>query len=574
MKKLIFLPFLFLSVSLFGTIHYVSTTGTDSGNALTIGTAWRTWHYAFNNTPPSDTCYFRGGVYPAYSTSIGVQLHDNSQDGTYSHPTCFFAYPADWAAGNYPVLDCQSMTQSNNMGLSLMDCHNLYIKGLTVKNTRQITGVGNAWRISVGTESYGHKPNNIRFENCIAHNSGGRGFSLSGFDTLYFENCDSYMNCDTLTSPDHGGTGVGFEVSQGNSLECANSYVTFHGCRAWKNSDQGWSINYSGRAVIDSCWSIHNGGFNMGLSKGSGFKFWFALSKWKNLNVVQIDIHNCIVADNEYYGFNWCDWNDPSLLEVRSHIYNNFAYRNGKLHPSGWTGGFGFCDDVNTDSTGRYDHWYWNNLSYDNYGGPTISWPQGDKVTGAYHQATNKFDLTGTTISSEDFVNLDTTGLCGARQTGGELPITTFGYLASTSECINAGTNVGLPYEGSPDIGWIEFDAEDAPTFPSISTYDPYAITTVRARTGGYLIWDGGEAITAKGIAWAIHPDPDLTDNLISGGTGDGDFIVTIDGLTPNTIYYVRAYVTNSVGTRYGTSESFFTSQSSIIKYQGKIVKR
>jgi hypothetical protein len=40
-------------------------------------------------------------------------------------------------------------------------------------------------------------------------------------------------------------------------------------------------------------------------------------------------------------------------------------------------------------------------------------------------------------------------------------------------------------------------------------------------------------------------------------GTGVGAFTSTLTGLTLNTVYYIRSYATNSVGTSYGPEVSF-----------------
>ena len=42
---------------------------------------------------------------------------------------------------------------------------------------------------------------------------------------------------------------------------------------------------------------------------------------------------------------------------------------------------------------------------------------------------------------------------------------------------------------------------------------------------------------------------------------GQGIFVSSITGLTPNTTYYARAYATNSAGTGYGSALTFTTQQ-------------
>ncbi len=57
--------------------------------------------------------------------------------------------------------------------------------------------------------------------------------------------------------------------------------------------------------------------------------------------------------------------------------------------------------------------------------------------------------------------------------------------------------------------------------------------------------------------------DPTISDNMTadSTGTGVGSFISHITGLTPSTMYYVRAFATNSEGTAYGATVSFTTKE-------------
>ena len=54
--------------------------------------------------------------------------------------------------------------------------------------------------------------------------------------------------------------------------------------------------------------------------------------------------------------------------------------------------------------------------------------------------------------------------------------------------------------------------------------------------------------------------NPTIANSTTNNGTGTGSFTSSITGLTANTIYYVRAYATNSVGTVYGNQVSFTTS--------------
>lgn len=92
-------------------------------------------------------------------------------------------------------------------------------------------------------------------------------------------------------------------------------------------------------------------------------------------------------------------------------------------------------------------------------------------------------------------------------------------------------------------------------------------ITATSAIGGGSIISDGDSSfltVKARGVCWNKYPSPTIENSKTLDGVGGGRFISTIDSLTAFTTYYVRAYMTNSVGTKYGNEVSF-TTQSGII---------
>jgi hypothetical protein len=109
---------------------------------------------------------------------------------------------------------------------------------------------------------------------------------------------------------------------------------------------------------------------------------------------------------------------------------------------------------------------------------------------------------------------------------------------------------------------------DDAPTPVSkppqgISTTAISQINGNSAVSGGNITTDGGAAITARGIIWSTAATPTIAlTTKTSDGTGAGQFNSTMNGLAPGTLYYVRAYATNSVGTAYGDEKTFTTTAS------------
>jgi len=100
---------------------------------------------------------------------------------------------------------------------------------------------------------------------------------------------------------------------------------------------------------------------------------------------------------------------------------------------------------------------------------------------------------------------------------------------------------------------------------PIIGTSSATEITQVTALSGGNLITDNGESVVTKGVCWSTLQDPTISDNKTSDGNDLGSYTSLIKGLTPNTSYNVKAYVTTNVGTVYGKSNSFTTLNSPII---------
>jgi hypothetical protein len=98
-------------------------------------------------------------------------------------------------------------------------------------------------------------------------------------------------------------------------------------------------------------------------------------------------------------------------------------------------------------------------------------------------------------------------------------------------------------------------------TNPSILTYTPSNVTGSTALAGGYNIYDGGSAVTAKGVVWSTSTGPTVALATKSNdGTGTSSFTTTVPSLSPVTRYYIRAYVTTSFATAYGPEISFLTT--------------
>ena len=96
-------------------------------------------------------------------------------------------------------------------------------------------------------------------------------------------------------------------------------------------------------------------------------------------------------------------------------------------------------------------------------------------------------------------------------------------------------------------------------TLPTVTTTTVTNIAQTTATSGGTVSSDGGSPVTARGVCWSTSPNPTTSDSHTTDGTGTGTFVSNLTGLTGGTLYYVRAYATNSVGTAYGNELTFTT---------------
>jgi len=100
---------------------------------------------------------------------------------------------------------------------------------------------------------------------------------------------------------------------------------------------------------------------------------------------------------------------------------------------------------------------------------------------------------------------------------------------------------------------------------PTVTTDPVTNITHSSATSGGNVTNQGLSPVMEKGVCWSTGTTPTVLDNKTTDGTGVGSFVSSISGLSANTMYYTRAYATNSNGTDYGSTKSFTTEGEPIV---------
>lgn len=100
---------------------------------------------------------------------------------------------------------------------------------------------------------------------------------------------------------------------------------------------------------------------------------------------------------------------------------------------------------------------------------------------------------------------------------------------------------------------------------PTLTTSDPTSVASSTMTLNANISATGGASITGSGFAYGTVADLSTGAATTSlGSQSTGDFNGGITGLTPNTLYYFRAYALNSAGTSTGEILSTTTLQWSV----------
>ncbi len=434
--------------------YYVSPLGLDT-NSGTDQLPFKTISKALSTVSaarsPGDTIWVHGGVYASASTlSISGSL-----DGTAANPYKLLAVP-----GETPILDFRSQTysatNSGQKGISLNGDY-WHIKGLTIQYAAD-NG------LAVGGS------NNI-VEQVVARQNQDSGFIISGSgrpSNNLLLNCDSYGNFDYGAAGENAdGFAVKFRgLGPGNVIS---------GARSYNNGDDGFDFWQAENGItVTNSWSFHNGlstVFNVTSGcqgDGNGIK----LGHDSGTHVLE----NMLVWGNPAHGV---DVNgnatqlegDPPTIAHGVQVFNVTAANNAGKN-------FNF-DENPTTASPPTNHYLRNNVSFagsvtvqagntadhNTFAGPNGS-PAGlgataadfvsivDPVTtnASFHPAGTGGDRSGVTTP------IYATGpAVAARQADGSLPALDYLRLAPGSHLIDAGIDVGLPFNGSaPDVGYYE----------------------------------------------------------------------------------------------------------------------
>ncbi len=94
-----------------------------------------------------------------------------------------------------------------------------------------------------------------------------------------------------------------------------------------------------------------------------------------------------------------------------------------------------------------------------------------------------------------------------------------------------------------------------------VTTTPPDSVWSTGIISGGEVLSDGGRSVIRRGVCWSSTALPDVSlSTRTTDGSDVGEFTSKIVGLEHDSVYYVRAYGTNNLGTGYGEVDTIRTA--------------
>jgi hypothetical protein len=189
-----------------------------------------------------------------------------------------------------------------------------------------------------------------------------------------------------------------------------------------------------------------------------------------------------------------------------------------------------------------------------------VSLIKGGAITGINQASTREWP-TGSPVAA---TYGSTSDLWGSTWTAADINASNFGVALSANSTNNRIASVDYIQIS------VTYTTLSLPTAPTVTTQAVTAIGSTTATGNGNLTDLGVPNATQYGVVWdtAANPTVALSTKTAQGvPAGTGAFTSNITGLTPGTLYHIRAYATNSVGTSYGGDVSFTTPAGAVTPY-------
>ena len=108
-------------------------------------------------------------------------------------------------------------------------------------------------------------------------------------------------------------------------------------------------------------------------------------------------------------------------------------------------------------------------------------------------------------------------------------------------------------------------DSPDNRAEVMVTTNAPSLITLTTAISGGVITTSDSTVIAEKGICFSTANNPTLQNNIVISNSVHTNFVCNINGLAPNTTYFLKAYAKTSSETIYGNQQMFKTNSKGLL---------
>ena len=169
------------------------------------------------------------------------------------------------------------------------------------------------------------------------------------------------------------------------------------------------------------------------------------------------------------------------------------------------------------------------------------------------------------TLSSQAVANVCTISIIGSISDTASIDGTTSAHTIYNGYANNTGGLTDFSADPQGIIQFIEDICDDIATgFATVVTGDGSSVSSSGFTMEGSVSNQGGSTVTARGFVRSTSNinlfigASGVTTNTVWSGTGN--FSSALTGLNSNTLYYYKAYATNTAGTSYGVGKAVTTS--------------
>ena len=462
-----------------------------------------------------------------YIVIDGFTINNTKENGMYlsgSNLTVSNNIVTNSAANGIYVVDSSSATISDNTISAsgqnpalLGQGHGIYLKNTTTSTVDGNTTHHNWDGIRLSASSNNTVSENISYANV----DGNKG---NGIAMIAGSNYNTILKNITYANRD---SGLQFETSTGNF---ALGNLSYH------NGDHGMDVTdhaLNHIIISNTIQGNHTAGINLEQSSTGS------------------TVVNNIVADNGQAPIEgrraYNIYVDNSSVSGTNIDYNLYWMTSPYTRQIDWNGvGYNSLAAFQAATIGQEDHGVQGNPLFIAPAAPVLDPYAITVVTGDYH------------------INPGSPAIDSANSAAPNEPSTDMEGNPRSDDPSSPNTGAGtFAYY---DRGAYEFQSGNSA--PSLTTQAVSGVGQITATGNGTIVSLGSTNPTEHGFVWdtATNPTIALSTKTTDGPlNAPGTFTSSITGLTPGTLYHVRAYATNSVGTSYGNDVTFTSSSGTTV---------